>query len=124
MNSGWRIIGLVVGGIVILNSCSGNSKPTNFSAEGACNSLESLINQIGRFEINDANEFYVQMESIASQASNAAEIDSKYSEMASQVSGYLSVLQEKYPGSVPNYFGMIPMQVTSDEFCGTNYSEG
>jgi hypothetical protein len=122
MSSGVRAVTAVLVGIFLFSTCSNNSKPVNYSAQGACSSLESLINQLGLFEINDTTEFYTQMESVISQANNAAEREPKFATLASQVNSFLNVFKEKYPQAVPNYLGTIPLQVTSDEFCGTDFA--
>lgn len=105
---------------VLLTSCSGGSLP-NYSAEGACNSLDSLINQLGLMEIRDTSTFYTQIDSIAAQARTAASQDPKYAEMASQVESFARVWFERFPDAVPNYFGTIPLQATAEDFCGFDY---
>lgn len=123
MNKATGIVLALIASVVLFNNCSGNNEVPNYSAQGACKGLESLINQLGMFEISDTENFYSQMNSIISQARSASARDSKFSEMANQVESFLKVFQEKYPTAVPNYLGSIPLQVTADEFCGTEYSK-
>lgn len=105
---------------LILTSCSSGSLP-NYSGQGACSSLESLINQLGLMEIRDMDTFYSQIDSIIAQANTAANADPKYAELASNVNSFVKAWSDRYPDAVPNYFGTIPLQVTSDELCGTNF---
>ena len=103
-----------------LSACGGSGLP-NYSGEGACASLESLINQLGLMEIQDTNAFYSQIDSIVAQANTAASTDAKFDEMASQVQSFARVWQESFPDAVPNYYGTVPLQFTSDKFCGTDF---
>lgn len=105
---------------IALSSCGSSSLP-NYSGDGACSSLESLINQLGLMEIRDTSTFYSQIDSIIAQANNAASSETKYGELASQIQSFANVWQEKYPNAVPNYIGTIPLQYTSDKFCGTDF---
>lgn len=105
---------------ISLAGCGGSSLP-NYSGEGACSSLESLIKQLGLMEIHDTDTFYSQIDSIVAQANNAASFDANYGELASQVQSFARVWQDKYPYAVPNYIGTIPLQYTSDQFCGTDF---
>jgi hypothetical protein len=98
-----------------------NSELPNYSATGACDSLASLINQLGLMEIRDTETFYTQIDSIIAQAQNASNQDAEFSEMASQVESFARVWSEKFPDAVPNYLGTIPLQFTSDKFCGTDF---
>ena len=98
-----------------------NSELPNYSGKGACDSLVSLINQLGLMEIRDTDTFYTQIDSIIAQANNASTQDSKFSEMASQVESFARVWSEKYPNAVPSFIGTIPLQFTSDSFCGTDF---
>ncbi len=94
---------------------------SNYSGEGACASLESLINQLGLMEIQDTDTFYSQLDSIIAQGNTAASTDAKYGLLASQVQSFARVWYEKFPNAVPNYLGTIPLQATSDDFCGTDF---
>lgn len=104
----------------LLSGCGSSSLP-NYSGEGACSSLESLINQLGLMEIQDTDTFYSQIDSIIAQANTAASSDAKYSQLASQVQSFARVWMDKFPNAVPNYLGTIPLQATSDDFCGTDF---
>lgn len=104
---------------LLLTGC--NSQLPNYSGKGACDSLSALINQLGLMEIQDTDTFYKQVDSIIAQAETASSQDAKYSEMASQVKSFARVWAEKYPNAVPNYLGTIPLQYTSDSFCGTDF---
>jgi hypothetical protein len=104
----------------LLSGCGSSSLP-NYSGEGACSSLESLINQLGLMEIQDTATFYSQIDSIIAQANTAASSDAKYSQLASQVQSFARVWMDKFPNAVPNYLGTIPLQATSDDFCGTDF---
>lgn len=106
--------------VSLLSGCGSSSLP-NYSGEGACSSLESLINQLGLMEIQDTDTFYSQIDSIIVQANTAASSDAKYTQMASQVQSFARVWLDKFPTAVPNYLGTIPLQVTSDDFCGTDF---
>ena len=103
-----------------LSACGSSSLP-NYSGEGACASLNSLINQLGLMEIQDTDTFYSQIDSIIAQANTAASMDAKYGELASQVQSFARVWLDKFPNAVPNYLGTIPLQGTSDDFCGTDF---
>ena len=105
---------------LILTSCSNSSLP-NYSGQGACASLESLINQLGLMEIKDMDTFYSQTNSIIAQANTAANTDPKYAELASNVNSFVKAWSDRYPDAVPNYLGTIPLQVTSDDLCGTKF---
>lgn len=105
---------------ITLAGCGSSSLP-NYSGEGACSSLESLINQLGLMEIQDTDTFYSQIDSIIAQANTAASSDAKYSQLASQVQSFARVWMDKFPNAVPNYLGTIPLQATSDDFCGTDF---
>ena len=106
--------------VSLLAGC-GNSSLPNYSGEGACSSLESLINQLGIMEIQDTDTFYSQINSIVAQGNTAASTDAKYGELASQVQSFARVWLDKFPEAVPNYIGTIPLQVTSDDFCETDF---
>ena len=119
-----RKILALIGSTTILTcslSACGSTSLTNYSGEGACSSLESLINQLGLMEIQDTDTFYSQIDSIIAQANTAASTDAKYSELASQVQSFARVWLDRFPNAVPNYLGTIPLQVTSDDFCGTDF---
>jgi hypothetical protein len=119
-----RTFSLLVAGLIslaALTSC-GNSSLPNYSGDGACDSLESLINQLGLMEIQDLDTFYSQIDAIIAQANTAAATDAKFGEMASQVQTFARVWMEKFPNAVPNYLGTIPLQATSDDFCGTDFA--
>lgn len=103
-----------------LSACGSSSLP-NYSGEGACASLNSLINQLGLMEIQDTDTFYSQIDSIIAQGITAASMDAKYGELASQVQSFARVWLDKFPNAVPNYLGTIPLQATSDDFCGTDF---
>ena len=103
-----------------LSACGSSSLP-NYSGEGACASLNSLINQLGLLEIQDTDTFYSQIDSIIAQGNTAASMDAKYGELASQVQSFARVWLDKFPNAVPNYLGTIPLQATSDDFCGTDF---
>jgi hypothetical protein len=103
-----------------LSACGSSSLP-NYSGEGACTSLNSLINQLGLMEIQDTDTFYSQIDSIIAQGNTAASTDAKYGELASQVQSFARVWLDKFPNAVPNYLGTIPLQATSDDFCGTDF---
>jgi hypothetical protein len=103
-----------------LSACGSSSLP-NYSGEGACASLNSLINQLGLMEIQDTGTFYSQIDSIIAQGNTAAATDAKYGELASQVQSFARVWLNKFPNAVPNYLGTIPLQATSDDFCGTDF---
>lgn len=103
-----------------LSACGSSSLP-NYSGEGACASLNSLINQLGLMEIQDTDTFYSQIDSIIAQGNTAASMDAKYGELASQVQSFARVWFDKFPNAVPNYLGTIPLQATSDDFCGTDF---
>ena len=105
---------------ILLSGCSSPEKP-NYSGEGACSSLESLIYQIGFMEIQSTETLYAQLDSIVSQAENAGISDSKYIEMADQVAMFKRVWIKNFPNDVPTFMGAIPLQLTSDDFCGTDY---
>ena len=105
---------------IALSGCSSPEKP-NYSGEGACSSLESLINQIGFMEIQSTETLYVQLDSIISQAANAGVSDAKYIEMGDQVEMFKRVWIKNFPNDVPTFMGAIPLQLTSDDFCGTDY---
>ena len=105
-----------------LTGCGSSSLP-NYSGKGACSSLESLINQLGLMEIQDTDTFYSQINSIIAQANTAASTDAKYGELASQVQSFARVWLDKFPNAVPNYIGTIPLQATSDKFCGTDFEK-
>lgn len=119
------ILNRLNGFLLSLTLCFGlvgcNSELPNYSAKGACDSLSSLINQLGLMEIRDTETFYTQIDSIIAQAQNAANQDAMFSEMASQVESFARVWSEKFPEAVPNYLGTIPLQFTSDKFCGTDF---
>jgi hypothetical protein len=106
--------------LILLTGCGGTSIP-NYSGDGACTSLKSLINQLGLMEIQDTGTFYSQIDSIVAQGNTAASTDAKYGELASQVQTFAKVWLEKFPNAVPNYLGTIPLQATSDDFCGTDF---
>jgi hypothetical protein len=106
--------------VLSLTGCGSSSLP-NYSGEGACASLKSLINQLGLMEIQDTGTFYSQIDSIIAQGNTAASTDTKYGELASQVQSFAKVWLEKFPNAVPNYLGTIPLQATSDDFCGTDF---
>ena len=103
-----------------LSACGSASLP-NYSGEGACSSLNSLINQLGLMEIRDMDTFYSQIDSIIAQGNNAATADARFGELASQVQSFARVWLAKFPNAVPNYLGTIPLQATSDDFCGTDF---
>ena len=103
-----------------LSACGSSNLP-NYSGEGACASLNSLINQLGLMEIQDTDTFYSQIDSIIAQGNTAASMDAKYGELASQVQSFARVWLDKFPNAVPNYLGTIPLQATSDDFCGTDF---
>ena len=105
---------------LMLTSCSNGSLP-NYSGQGACASLESLINQLGLMEIRNIDTFYSQTNSIIAQATTAANTDPKYAELASNVNSFVKAWSDRYPNAVPNYLGTIPLQVTSDDLCGTKF---
>lgn len=94
---------------------------TNYSGEGACSSLESLMDQLRFMEISDTDTFYAQLYSIKTQAIAAAEIDDVFKGMAKQIESFGKVWLENYPDAVPNATGVIPLEYTSDTYCGTNY---
>jgi hypothetical protein len=106
--------------VLLLSGCSSSGLP-NYSGEGACASLSSLINQLGLMEIQDTNTFYSQIDSIIAQGNTAASTDAKYGELASQVQSFARVWSDKFPNAVPNYLGTIPLQATSDDFCETDF---
>jgi len=106
--------------LILLTGCGGTSIP-NYSGDGACTSLKSLINQLGLMEIQDTGTFYSQIDSIVAQGNTDASTDAKYGELASQVQTFAKVWLEKFPNAVPNYLGTIPLQATSDDFCGTDF---
>jgi hypothetical protein len=106
--------------LILFTGCGGTSIP-NYSGDGACTSLKSLINQLGLMEIQDTGTFYSQIDSIVAQGNTAASTDAKYGELASQVQTFAKVWLEKFPNAVPNYLGTIPLQATSDDFCGTDF---
>jgi hypothetical protein len=105
---------------LLIAGCGSSEKP-NYSGEGACSSLESLINQIGFLEIQSTETLYAQLDSIISQAENAGSTDSKYVEMSDQVEMFKRVWIKNFPNDVPSFMGAIPLQLTSDDFCGTDY---
>lgn len=113
---------VILGFLAVATGCSSGSLP-NYSAEGACNSLDSLINQLGLMEIRDTSVFYAQMQSIAAQARTAATQNPEFAEMASQVESFARVWADKFPNGVPNYLGTVPLQVTAEDFCGFDYSD-
>lgn len=105
---------------MLLVGCGTPEKP-NYSGEGACSSLESLINQIGFMEIQSTDTLYAQLDSIISQAENAGFTDAEYVEMSDQVEMFKRVWLKNFPNDVPTFMGAIPLQLTSDDFCGTDY---
>lgn len=113
-------LGVFIVFVSLLSGCGSSSLP-NYSGEGACSSLESLINQLGLMEIQSTDNFYSQIESIIAQANTAASSEAKYGQLASQVQSFARVWLDKFPNAVPNYLGSIPLQATSDDFCGTDF---
>ena len=113
-------LSVVVLFVTLVSGCGGSSLP-NYSGEGACASLNSLINQLGLMEIQDTDTFYRQLDSIIAQGNTASSTDAKYGELASQVQSFAQVWFDRFPNAVPNYLGTIPLQSTSDDFCGTDF---
>ncbi len=103
-----------------ISACGSSSLP-NYSGEGAFSLLNSLLNQLRLMEIQDTDTFYSQIDSIIAQGNTAASSDPKYGELASQVQSFARVWLDKFPNAVPNYLGTIPLQATSDDFCGTDF---